>query len=313
MNILLVLYALFGDNLGLAVIAIAILARLVLLPSTKKQTLMTRKMADLKPRLEVLQKKYKNNQEQLAKEQMKLYKDVGYNPVGCLGSFLPQILILAAIIGVIRAITDQDFEGVYPVVYDFVFGDGPAHLNTNFLVWNLSDTYTAIAKDSGYLSLQAMPYLILGLAVGVVQFVSTKFMQYMQGMSTPSTGKDEAMSQQEMQAQISKSMTTIFPLMTVFFTLSAPAVLGIYWFAQSLMMIVQYFLIDKDRSVEVFNKTFKRKNSPGKVTKTENPQKEDKVSDVKVVDAVKIESDKNKKTKDKTQKKKKKKRKNKGK
>ena len=136
LNLLLILYSLFGNNLGWAVIVLAILSRLLLIPSTRKQMGMTKIMSDLKPQLEKLQKKYKNNQEELAKEQMKLYKKVGYNPLGCFGSFMPQLIILAAIIGVIRTITEGTFEGVYPYVRDWLFdGSMDITLNTRFLFW----------------------------------------------------------------------------------------------------------------------------------------------------------------------------------
>lgn len=291
MNVLLVFYALFGGNFGWAVIAVAIITRLMLLPATKKQMLMTQKMSGLKPKLEELKKKYANNQEQLAKEQMKLYKEVGYNPVGCLGTFLPQMLILAALISVIRALTSGNFDGIYPFVQNFVFPNGEIHdLNTNFMIWDLSKTYSTIAKDTGYLSFEALPYLVLGVAVGLVQYVSSKFMQVMQTANTPTvvkSNKDEALSQGEMQEQMTKSMTTIFPLMTAFFTLTAPAVLGVYWFVQSLMMVVQYFLLDKERSKRITRDIFKKPSLNVPFVSNSIVPKEE----VKTVDAVKVNKD----------------------
>ena len=74
LNISLSLYHILGDNLGFAIIIIAIIFRLILLPLVKNQTEMTRKMAALKPQLDELQKKYSNNKAKLAQEQMKLYQ-----------------------------------------------------------------------------------------------------------------------------------------------------------------------------------------------------------------------------------------------
>ncbi|KUK76802.1 MAG: preprotein translocase YidC subunit, partial [candidate division WS6 bacterium 34_10] len=45
-----------------------------------------------------------------------------------------------------------------------------------------------------------------------------------------------------------KSMMFMFPLMTIFISVSAPAALGVYWVTQSIMLIVQYFILDFDRS-----------------------------------------------------------------
>lgn len=253
LNALLALYSILGGSLGGAVIILAIIVRLILIPATKKQTEMTKKMSALKPRLEKIQKKYKNNPQQLSKEQMKLYKEVGYNPLGCLTSFLPQILVLAAMIGVIRAITAGNFNGLYPFVKDAFFNGEVGMLHTKFLFIDLAKNYMEIANKSGYFAVEGIAYLVLSLLVGLVQYFSTKFLQVMQGQVPPKKdikkkNKDKQMSPEEMQAQLGKSMTTIFPLMTVFFTLSAPAVLGIYWLVQSLMFIIQYFLIDFNES-----------------------------------------------------------------
>src|SRR5690606_40831935 len=131
-----------------------------------------------------------------------------------------------------------------------------------FLFIDLAKTYTGIANESGYFAIEGIVYLALGLLVGLIQYFSTKFLQVMQGQTPPKKdptkkNKDEQMGPEEIQAQLGKTMTTIFPLMTVFFTLSAPAVLGIYWLVQSLMFIIQYFLIDYDASKAALRESLK--------------------------------------------------------
>ncbi|MDD4382161.1 MAG: YidC/Oxa1 family membrane protein insertase [Candidatus Dojkabacteria bacterium] len=138
LNLMVALYHLFGNNLGLAIIAIAIIFRLILIPFTKSQTNMTKKMASMKPQLDALQKKYANNKQKLAEEQMKLYKEVGYNPLGCIVSLIPQLIILTVLIGVLRAVTNNSFEGLYPFVREWAFGSGEAVINTRFIVWDLA-------------------------------------------------------------------------------------------------------------------------------------------------------------------------------
>ncbi len=253
LNILVLLYSLFGNNFGIAVIVLAVIVRLLLIPGLRKQTDMTRKMSDLKPRLDKLQKEYKNNPEQLAKEQMKLYREIGYNPLGCLGTFLPQLFILSAIYGVIRAITSGSFDGLYGFVKELAFGSAePALESLKFFIWDLTKSFNSF-KDVSFFDTQKLPYLFLAVLVGFVQYLSTVFIQKMQMGKVRSKPKKsnevEPMSQEEMQMQMSKSMTSIFPLMTGYITLSQPSILGIYWIAQSLMSIVQYLIIDKDRAI----------------------------------------------------------------
>ncbi len=258
LNILLLFYGLFGNNLGWAVIVLAILIRLALIPSTKSQTEMTKKLANIKPELDALQKKYGNNKEKLAQEQMKLYKNSGYNPLGCLGSMVPQILILYVMIQVINVVTGNHFDGIYPMVKDFVFGANFTDINTHFYFLDLSKTFNQVTSEFGY-TLPALPYLVTALLVGFTQFVSTKFMQLMQN-PTPKKNdkkKEGELSPEEMQAQMMNSMNAIFPLMTIFITLTTPAVLGVYWLAQSVMLIAQYFFLDKEKSMNAVKSLFK--------------------------------------------------------
>ncbi len=257
-----VFYHIFGNNFGVAVIVMAILTRLIMIPATKSQMSMTKKMATLRPELAKLQKKYASNPQKLSQEQMKLYKKVGYNPVGCLGSLLPQMIILYAIINIIRVISANTFDGLYPFIREWVFaGEMNPHINTSFLTLDLSQNYQGIAASSGYFAVEGIAYFALAALVGYVQFLSTKFMQKMQGTPAPvkKSKKDEQLSPEEMQAQMMGSMNSIFPLMTGVMTLTVPAVLGVYWLAQSVMFIVQYFFIDKEKSIEAFRSLFAKK------------------------------------------------------
>ena len=255
LNLMVALYHILFNNLGLAIIAIAIISRLALIPLTKTQTEMTKKMATLKPELDKLKKKYANNPEQLSKEQMKLYKKVGYNPLGCLGTLIPQLIILSVLIGVIRAITNNNTEGIYEFILNWVSkGTGEFAINQNFLGLNLTHTYSDLSGEFGRFSMQAIPYLILALVVGLIQFVTTKLTMVLQNpTATQSKKKSNKKKSAEpnmegMQEGMTKSMMYMFPLMTIFISISAPAALGIYWIVQSFMLIAQYFILDFDQS-----------------------------------------------------------------
>jgi YidC/Oxa1 family membrane protein insertase len=211
-------------------------------------------MSSLKPELDKLKEKYANNPEKLSKEQMKLYKKVGYNPLGCLGTFIPQIIILSVLIGVVRAITSNNTEGIYEFVLNWVSnGTGEFVINTNFLGLDLTQTYTALSGEFGRLSAQAIPYLLLALFVGVVQFITTKLTTILQNPEVAKSKKKEKKkggepNMEEMQENMQKSMMFMFPIMTIFITISAPAALGVYWIVQSIMLIVQYFILDFNES-----------------------------------------------------------------
>jgi len=255
LNIVLASYHLLWDNLGLAIIAIAILFRLLLLPFMKRQTEMTKKMSTLQPQLKELQKKYKNNPQKLSQEQMKLYKKVGYNPLGCLVTFVPQLLILSVLIQVIRNVTNGSLDGIYPFVSNWINNGSEIVINTRFLVWDLTRSYNDVAAEFGRFAAVSLFYLLLSLLVGFSQYLMSKFTQVMQDpINVPveekksTKKKDEPISPEEMQKKMTKSFMLILPLSTVFIAISAPSALSLYWVIQSFMLVLQYVFLDWDKT-----------------------------------------------------------------
>ncbi len=250
-NVALSLYHLLGDNLGLAIIVLAVIFRLALLPLTKSQTNMTRKMAALKPKLDALQKKYANNPQMLTQEQTKLYKASGYNPLGCLGTFIPQLLIIIVLYQVIRNVAASNTEGIYPFIQQWISGGKEIVINTNFLGLELTNIYSELTTK---FSKEGIIFLILAVLAGVSQYLTTKFTQLMQNpqAETPKK-KEKKKGQQELspdvlQKNMSKSFNYILPAMTILFAIRMPAFLSLYWVAQSFALIVQYVVLDWDKT-----------------------------------------------------------------
>ncbi len=255
LNLVLVLYNLLWNNLGLAIIVIAIIFRLLLIPLVRRQTEMTRKMSSLKPQLDALKKKYANNNEKLSQEQIKLYKNVGYNPLGCLVTFVPQLLVLSVLIYVIRNVTAGNLQGIYPFVENWIANGSDLVINTKFLVWDLVKSYSQISAEFGRFATLSMLYLLLSFLVGISQYFTTRFTQMMQEPITPvpttKKGKKntaDIMSPEEIQKKMNNSFMMILPISTVFIAISAPSALSLYWIVQSVMLIVQYLILDWDKS-----------------------------------------------------------------
>ncbi len=251
LNLLIVFYNLLFDNLGLAIIAVAIVIRLALVPLMKSQTNMTRKMASLKPQLDELQKKYKNNPEKLSQEQIKLYKKEGYNPLGCLVTFIPQLIILSVLIQVIRNVTSGELDGLYPFVANWLNNGASLSINTNFWIWDLTKSYNDLSSEFGKFSTTALPYLALSILVGFSQYLTSKFTQAIQDpqpQKKKTKKKDEGVSPEDMQKKMSKSFMFILPFSTIFIAISAPAALSLYWAIQSLMLVIQYMVLDWDKT-----------------------------------------------------------------
>ena len=146
LNLLVLLYDNLFSNVGLAIIALTIIIRLVMLPLTIKQLrsskAMSEQMRDLHPKLQALQKKYKDKDKQkLAEETMNLYKEAGISPMGCLTSptLITMIIQMPIWFGLVRAIrySAEGIESLQEHLYSWavpMVGEG---LNHDFLWLNL--------------------------------------------------------------------------------------------------------------------------------------------------------------------------------
>ena len=97
LNVLIALSDILSGSFGLAIIALTIVVRLVLWPLTKRQLDSTKAMQSMQPKIQELQKKYGKNKQKLQQEMMKLYKEAGVNPMGCIWPMLIQFPIWIAL------------------------------------------------------------------------------------------------------------------------------------------------------------------------------------------------------------------------
>src|SRR5262245_49730146 len=109
-NLFVFLNVLVG-NAGIAVILLTIIIRAITFPLTMRQLRTTRVMAAIPPSIQDTQKRYKNPKRR-SEEQMKLYREMGVNPLGCFGSMLIQFPILAALYATFRLSLGQAPEAV---------------------------------------------------------------------------------------------------------------------------------------------------------------------------------------------------------
>ena len=206
------------QNLGIAIIEVAVLTRLVFAPFTKQQAHMSRKMKELEPHLSSLKEKHKGNQQAYAQAQMDLYKQHGINPAaGCLPSIV-QIIVLFGLLGAMNQILKMN-------------------INTGFLIWDM-------AKPDAY-KIGGLPFLIPGALVIAASL--TQYIQMKQMMPPPPkirkedkpNEKAENESFMESFAKSQASMMWMFPLMFLLFGTQWPSGLALYWSVSSLLAIVQ--------------------------------------------------------------------------
>lgn len=251
MNGLLVLYSLFGNNLGWAIIALTALLKLVLFPFTRSQLDSSKKLKIIQPRLEKIQKKYKRNPQKLQEEQVKLYKEVGYNPLGCFFSIILPFPILLAIYQAIRIFSNGEIVGIYQFVKDILGANGGIDINTDFYgLLDLSQSYLPLTAEHGYLSLKTFPYLVIALLTGLSQYFSVKYSSTLREVepkeSKSKKGKKEKKTEAEtMTESMTKSMSYTFPIMTSIVAMSMPTAVAIYWIIQSGFNVAMQVLYNK--------------------------------------------------------------------
>ena len=108
---------------ALAIILISILLKLVLYPLMQKQMKSTMNMQEVRPKLEYVQKKYKNNPEKMNEEVMKLYKEYDINPMaGC----LPLLIQMPILIGLFMALRQYNFDPIEHATFFWVPNLGQA-------------------------------------------------------------------------------------------------------------------------------------------------------------------------------------------
>src|SRR5262245_35791111 len=87
-----VFFTAITGNAGIAVILLTITIKLITMPLTLRQMKTSRTMAALAPMIQDVQKRHKDPKRR-SEEQMKLYKEFGVSPLGCLSSTIIQMPI----------------------------------------------------------------------------------------------------------------------------------------------------------------------------------------------------------------------------
>ncbi len=212
-QLLVFLYTLTGNNFGFAIILLTVVVRGVLVPITIPSLKSAKKMQDLKPHLDSLKVKHKDDKKKLQQAQLDLYKEHGVNPMaGC----LPQILQLIVLIALYQ-------------VFDQITKSGGANgqtFNMSFLWLNLA---------------HADPFYILPVLAGVTQFIFSLMMQ--SGLESHAKPTKSGEDKKEMAESIQQQMLFMMPIMTTVIALKFPSGLALYWVATTLFSLVQQYII----------------------------------------------------------------------
>ena len=256
------LYAALNQDIVLAIVVLTVIIRVLTFPLFAKQQESSKKMQQVQPQLKKLQEKYKNDKEKLSQAQMKLYKENKVNPVG--GCF-PMVIQFPILIGLYQAI----FFALAATPFQLV------DLSERLLIPGLDSLiplqrmWTPIPQLASLLpelDLTLAPTenphyaLILPLLVLITTWGQQKLTMSATGQNKSSKDDDDddnGAPAGGQAAAMTKSMTTIMPIMFGFFSLSFSVGLSIYFVTSNLIGVVQY----SPQGKRVLEKVFRRKSA----------------------------------------------------
>ena len=222
-NSLVLLYQyLPGRDFGVAVIVLTVIIRIILYPLMLQSIKAQKVMSELQPKIQEIQRKFKDDKEKQTKEMMAFYQKEKINPFGGCLPLLIQLPILIALYQVFwKGLQSEQ------MVYLYSFVPNPGTINPTFL---------------GLINL-AEPSLGLAVLAGISQFFQTKMLTPLQ--SKLGAGQAPKTKTPDFSQMMQKQMLYFFPIFTVFILWKLPAAIGIYWLVTALFSIFQQYLVLK--------------------------------------------------------------------
>jgi len=262
-NILLLVLSFFHDwiwhDWALSIITLVIIVRAMLHPILKKSQIsmqrMSRQMSNLKPELDRLKKKYASDPKRMQVEQMRLFREHGVNPLGCL-SIVPMMLqtpIWIALYAMLYFAFDLRQEPAFYGVFQMI-GNWPFLADLSASDHMLGEFETPMRL----LFINVTGINVLPLLMGVMFFFQQKY------MSPPPSPN---MTKEQMQQQ--KIMRVMFVVMFPVMLYAAPSGLTLYILTSSSIGILESHYIRRHiNEMDLLSKP--KKAEPKKANR--NPQ-----------------------------------------
>ena len=206
------------NNWGLSIIMLTIIVRIVTFPfvhkGMKAQAKMTAQQARLKPLIDKINEKFKNDAQRKQQEVFKLYKEHGINPLGMFKGCLWMMVQIPI------------FIALYRLLYQAIDLRGAEFLWVNDLS----------APDRLFVFNFSLPILgnefnLLPFITAITQMLTSKFTQQ------PATDPQ--------QQQMQKMMIYFMPVFILFITYNFPSGLMLYWLVSNLWQVVQQIWVNK--------------------------------------------------------------------
>jgi YidC/Oxa1 family membrane protein insertase len=203
---------------GIAIILLTVSINLLLFPLTLRQTRATRAFQSVQPEIRRIQKQYKEEPEKLQQELMRVQREAGATPGGCIVPLLVQMPILLALFQLLN-----DPAKYLPPESALASEFSTAH----FLGMDLG-TSPSQAFQQGFVVF--LPYLLMLLLMVGTQYVQQWHAQPPKNPDAPAP-------------QTQQAITRILPLFIGFVSWNFPAGVVLYWATSNLFRLGQQVVI----------------------------------------------------------------------
>lgn len=233
--------------LGFAIIFLTLVIRLILYPLMSAQLKSAKKMAAIKPHLDALSAKHKDDKQKLQQAQMALYKEHGVNPAaGCLPSLI-QLPVLIALYSVFnQVLANGNLSKVVADINHIVYSPvlQVKALDLTFFGINLGVKPSEWQKFGWFL-------LAIPVITAALQWYQTKLMMPTVANTQPDfhpvKAGEKPEKKEDTAAEMQKQMAMITPLMFGYFAFQFPLGLALYWNVFGIFGIIQQLIVNKQK------------------------------------------------------------------
>ena len=277
--------SLFGGSYALGLLLYALVFKIIFLPFSIKQQKNQIAMSKLTPKISLIRAKYKGRtdrvtQQKMQQEIMELQQKEGYSPFsGCLPMLiqLPLIIFLYNVIrkplsfiakvsdevilkvhnlvnpeNVLESAKNIEQIGLISKINDYINAEGVGALHSI----NLKDAGLDVSKIPDFnlfgINLAETPsftnfsiLVLIPVLAAAFQWLTMWLTRKFNGNGMPAQG--DAQTQASM-----RMMDLVMPLMTLFIAFGFSGMLGLYWIYQSIISIIQMFILAKAMPIPKF-------------------------------------------------------------
>ncbi len=209
-------------DMGFAVIAVTIVARLIIYPLSKRAVHAQMAMKKLAPEIEKIKTKYKDDRAEQGRATFALYRENGVHPLASIGLLFIQLPVL---FGLYWVFYSGGFPEVDPaLLYSFI--SVPTTVNMEFF---------------GFVDMGADHNIVLATLVALSQFAYSRL-----SMGPRQKALDATPVEASLSGDFAKSFDLqaryVFPLMFGGFSYFVASAVPLYWLTSNLFMIGQEYI-----------------------------------------------------------------------